>query len=434
MRAMLPVLLLTSQACMGPWPGVAVQTVREPLREDTTWTSDVVWNLQGVIYIEGDTRLTIEPGTTILGDNGSALVVTRDAQLDARGTADTPIRFTSSQPEGERDRGDWGGVVLLGNAPVNVPDAIIEGVPDGETRGFYGGNDELDSCGILEYVEIHFAGFESFLDNELNGLTLGGCGRGTILRNIHVHMTLDDGIEFFGGTADIKNALITRAGDDGLDWDIGWRGRAQFIGIMMDGEDGDNGIEADNWEDDNDALPRSAPTIYNMTLVGGNNAEVAQRAIKLRRGTAAILRNLLVTGFTSELLDLDGDATIANLDEMAEDPLDVSHVVAWNIGDGGSAFFSPETGEDDDDGGFDEAAWFAETDRAARLGVDGLLPPEVYDLTAPDLVPQAAGPADDDPASPPQGEFWDEAADYLGAVRPGTTTPWYGGWVTFPED
>lgn len=132
---------------------------------------------------------------------------------------------------------------MLGSAPVNRADAQIEGVPHGDTRGAFGGSDAGSSCGIMEYTRIEFAGFEVYANNELNGLTLGGCGDGTIVRHVQVHRALDDGIEVFGGTVDLQNIVITGAGDDSLDWDMGWRGRVQFLAIQQHADTGDNAFE-----------------------------------------------------------------------------------------------------------------------------------------------------------------------------------------------
>ncbi|HAJ43650.1 MAG TPA: hypothetical protein DCM00_13520, partial [Alcanivorax sp.] len=196
----------------------------------------------------------------------SALVITRGASLHAAGNADMPIVFTSGQPQGTRAPGDWGGVVLLGSAPVNQADAHIEGVPANDTRGSFGGDDADGSCGVLEYARIEFAGFEVYANNELNGLTMGGCGSGTIIRHVQVHRSLDDGVEMFGGTADLRHVLITGAGDDSLDWDWGWRGRVQFLIAQQHPNSGDNAFEADNNGNQHDAEPMSEPVMYNVTL------------------------------------------------------------------------------------------------------------------------------------------------------------------------
>ncbi|MCB9763759.1 MAG: hypothetical protein H6739_28580 [Alphaproteobacteria bacterium] len=446
---MLPLLLLAG--CMLPWDpawnttdaddsapaddsadtGPSIIEVSGSIVGDTTWTPDNIYVLQELVFVEGSTLLTIEPGTTVQGVSGSALVVTREASLLARGHADAPIVFTSDQPEGSRAPGDWGGVVLLGDAPVNQLPAQIEGVPASDSRGAYGGSDANGTCGTLEYVRIEFAGFEVFANNDLNGLTLGGCGASTIVRYVQVHRGFDDGVELFGGTADLRNILITQAGDDSIDWDQGWTGRAQFVIAQQAPDDGDHGIEADNNEDGVDLEPRSAPTLYNLTILGSGNPDIAQRGILLRLGTAGTLRNVIVAGSTTELLDIRDEATVAQIDGGA---LTIDNLIAFDIGASGADFFRPETGADDDDGGFDEEGWLTSVDLNIRLGTDPGLPPAAFDLAAPDFVPAVNGAAATGAASPPEGEFWDQAATYIGAVRPGTATPWYAGWTAFPED
>lgn len=212
--------------------------------------------------------LTIEAGAVVLGDNGSALIVTRGVQLITNGTAEQPVVFTSSLPEGERRAGDLGGVVLLSNAPTNIGEGNIEGLQPTDTRGRFGGDDETHKRGSLLYTRIEFAGFELSTDNELNGLTLGSCGSETTLDYIQVHQGKDDGIEFFGGLARASHLVLTSIQDDSIDWDQGFTGTLQYVVVQQNSSDADQGIEADNNEDHNDATPRSAPTITNATFIG----------------------------------------------------------------------------------------------------------------------------------------------------------------------
>ncbi|HBL87913.1 MAG TPA: hypothetical protein DD399_14085, partial [Alcanivorax sp.] len=137
----------------------------------------------------------------------------------------------------------------------------------------------------IEYARIEFAGFEVYANNELNGLTLGGCGSGTIVRHVQVHRSLDDGVEMFGGTADLRHVLITGAGDDSLDWDWGWRGRVQFLIDQQHPNSGDNAFEADNNGNQHDAEPMSEPVMYNVTLVSPRSHTRHHRAMTLREGT-----------------------------------------------------------------------------------------------------------------------------------------------------
>lgn len=405
------------------------QRVSGSLLQSQLWEADTTYYLESLVFVEGGAQLTIEPGTRILGEPGSALVVTRDATLHARGTVNAPIVFTSAQPEGSRERGDWGGVVLLGNAPVNVDNARIEGLDAQDSRGHFGGIDTTDNCGVVEYVRIEFAGFEAFANNELNGLTLGGCGSNTIVRNVQVHKALDDGVEAFGGTVNLQNVLITGAGDDSLDWDMGWQGLVQFLIIQQHADVGDNGFEADNNGDAHNATPRSRPMIYNATLLGSGSPDQAQRGMTIRRGTGGEIRNAIIANFSLEAIDIR-DAATANLLNIGD--LVFENILIYNVLD--DQAFAAEVGDQDDDGGFDEALWFSDPARPIQINVDPLLPTSALSPTQPNFVPSAQSPARIGAATPPQGEFWDEGANYLGAIRPGVTTSWVDGWTAFPVD
>lgn len=399
------------------------------IAEDTVWRSENTYRMQGVVFVEPEVMLTIQAGTRIVGEYGSALVVTRGANLHARGRPDAPIVLTSARPEGERRRGDWGGIVMLGAAPVNTGEGHIEGVPVNDPRGDFGGNDPDGSCGLLEYVRIEFAGYELSANNELNGLTLGGCGAGTVLRYIQVHRGLDDGIEFFGGTADLRNAVITGAGDDGLDWDMGWRGRVQHLVIQQYQEDGDNAIEADSLKSNHEAEPRSAPTLYNVTLVGSRNLGAGQRAMTLRRGTAGTFRNFIIAGFPLELLDVRDQATVRQA-ELAR--LSFNGGLIHDIGDGLVPMINAEDVNEDDDSGFNERSLFTDRERISMDAGSMALSMKAFEQRSPRFHPNTV-PAVVDLAVPiPRGEFWDEGATYLGAIRPGGEATWLDGWTDYP--
>ena len=399
------------------------------ITESTTWRSGRTYVLDDMVYVTDGATLTIERGARVLGESGSALVITRSANIQAHGTRTEPIVFTSSRPPGERARGDWGGLVLLGDSPVNDADPHVEGIPGGDPRGDFGGADAAGSCGVLKYSRIEFAGHEIAANIELNGLTLGGCGNATVVRHVQVHMGLDDGIEIFGGSVNLDHIVLTREKDDSLDWDRGWRGNAQFVVIQQEADAGDNGFEADNNVADHDAQPRSEPTIANVTMVGSRSKGASQRAMTLRRGTAGDLRNIIVTGFPAELVDLRDRGTAAM---VAAGRLRFSGVIADRIGPGGDRYEEPENGERDDDGGFDEAGFLRSS--AVRLGTDPGLPEAAFDLRAPRFVPAAGSPAAHGAAELPQGEFWDEGARYIGALEPGATSSWLDGWTAFPAD
>jgi hypothetical protein len=419
----------TTGGAGGPTCAEGRRCVTEEITADTTWTADQPVELADLVFVTHNATLTIEAGTQILGDAGSALIITRGARLDAQGTAATPIVFTSSKTVGERQRGFWGGVVLLGSAPVNVGTGQIEGIDASDTRGAYGGTDSSSNCGTLRYVRVEFAGYTLGADNELNGLTVGGCGSGTTLDYIQIHMGEDDGIEFFGGNADLRHAVISRPADDGLDWDEGFSGRVQFLVVQQEAAVGDNGFEADNLETNNDATPRSQPTIYNATLIGGNDTAAAQRAMTLRRGTAGEIWDILMTGFGEGSIDIRDTATVNQIDQGN---LSLGALLFFHMGPDGSTYFPAETGDGDDDGGFDESAYFHDSNRDARFDQDPKLG-ACFNLDTPNFIPAADSPAADGVVPISDGWF-DTTADYIGAFQPGATSTWMDGWTSFPEN
>jgi hypothetical protein len=400
--------------------------VRGALAGEQRWSVGRDYVLDGIVTVPSGARLTIESGVRVTGRPGSALVVTRGGFLHAKGTATQPIVFTSAQPTGKRQPGDWGGLVLLGAAPINTGASVIEGFASGDPRGAYGGNSPEHPCGVLEYARVEFAGFEALADNELNGLTLGGCGSDTIIRSVQVHRALDDGVEVFGGTVNLSRILITQAGDDALDWDQGWVGNLQFL-ITQQTETGDNAFEGDSSVERPDAPPVSSPTIFNATLIGADTG--AQRAMTLRSGTGGLFGNILARGFAVEFADIQGTATPA---AIRDGRLRFETVLMDQIGGRNAAPFIAESGDQDNDGGFDEANFFLRqietltTDPALRL------PVRSQNATNPDFVP--SGRAEISAARLPAGEFWEESATFPGAIRPGESTPWYAGWTEFPRD
>jgi len=394
---------------------------------DMTWYAGTTYILSGPVFVEGDSVLTIEPGTQIKGGFGSGLIITKSAKINARGSKDAPIVFTSAKPEGERDRGDWGGLVLLGNAKVNQGISSIEGVAKHDVRGQFGGVNDRDSCGVLEHVRIEFAGLEVFKDNELNGLTMGGCGSETVVNHVQVHRAYDDGIEMFGGNADLKNIVITGARDDSLDWDMGWSGRVQFMIVQQYDDAGDNGFEADNWKDDHNAKPISNPTMYNVTMIGAKNPKKPQRAMNLRRGTAGSFHNFIIMGHTNEFLDIRDRAT-ANLARNGQ--IQFSHSFVYGVGHDGNVF----SDEKDDDNGFVEEA-FIRAQESMLFGINPLLfSPQGKGL--PNAVPRANSPVKNGLlVSFPEDSFWDGTVDYAGAIEPGTkSNTWLSGWTAYPEN
>ncbi len=292
-----------------------------PIAKDLTLTADKKWLLKGGVLIGDDktkTVLTIEAGTTVYGETSTKafVAIRRHSQIMAVGTRDKPIVFTSSQPVGDRARGDWGGVVINGNATINGCDAAksaagCEAEGEGGT-GKYGGADDKDNSGVIKYVRVEFAGHPITEDNELNGIALQGVGSGTTIEHLQIHMAADDGIEFFGGTASFKYVLTTGVSDDNLDWTDGWRGKGQFFVAQQYEDAGDNGIEADNNGDANDATPRSNPMLENLTLIGVETSSKSDMGLLLREGTGASITNAVVIGWNDACLDIDHKATYDN--------------------------------------------------------------------------------------------------------------------------
>jgi hypothetical protein len=413
----------TDQAAPVNVPGIdkPVIVVTNEVTGTETWTNNFYYVLRGAVFVREGATLNIQAGTTIIGEAGSTgtLIVLRGGRLNAIGTREQPIVFTSDQPVGARARGDWGGLIINGRAPINV--AGGEGVGEADT-GVYGGDDPNDNSGSLRYVRVEFAGTEFSPDNELNGIAFQGVGRGGSYEFLQVHMNRDDAFEWFGGTADIKYAIASNAGDDSIDWTFGWSGRAQFIAVHQRGDDADNGIEADNNEFNNSLLPRSNPQIYNMTMCGDfdrNEGGESARAILFRRGTAVTFRNFLITGFKTTGIQLDGATTI---EQVNNGTTQIGAGVVW----GGMttplhSTVTPFTGN----GRFPNV----------RVNVDAGLSANCFNHASPDFQPTSiaslAG-GQSAPIQPPHDGFF-EAVTFLGAVPPAPADDWTRGWTSYPQ-
>ena len=230
------------------------------------------FTLKGYVYVNNGAVLTIEPGTIIKSDvsQKGALIVERGSKLIADGTASDPIVFTSGKPSGEQAPGDWGGIILLGNAPTNRPISPAPIIEGGVNRP-YGGTDASDNSGTLRYVRIEFSGIAAEPGSEINGLTLGGVGSGTTLENIQVSFGADDAYEFFGGTVNAKNLVAFGTYDDDFDFDFGYNGKIQFAVSLRDKPsdvDQANGIECDNDGTGSAAEPFTRPQLSNFTFIG----------------------------------------------------------------------------------------------------------------------------------------------------------------------
>jgi hypothetical protein len=282
----------------------------------TTLTSDKVWTLKGYVYVTDGAKLIIQPGTTIVSDlsEKGALCIERGAQIIAEGTPTKPIVFTSGRPAGERTPGDWGGIVILGRAKTNrTSEPIIEG---GIGRPF-GGTNDLDNSGVLKYVRIEYAGIAAMPNSEINALTLGGVGSGTIIDNVQTIYANDDAFEFFGGTVNAKNLYAFATADDDFDFDFGYTGTitngvAKRDPQFVDNGDAGNGIECDNDGTGSPATPYTHPKLFNMILIGPNNAASLSNhnlGLRFRRATQFTMKNSVIWGWMKGGLSLESNET-----------------------------------------------------------------------------------------------------------------------------
>jgi hypothetical protein len=267
-------------------------TLSGTYNETITLTADKVWTLKGYVYITNGSQLRIQPGTKIVSDvaEKGALCIERGAQIIAEGTAQNPIVFTSGKPDGEKAPGDWGGIVILGIAPTNrATTPTIEG---GIGRP-YGGDLPNDNSGVLKYVRIEYAGIAAMPNSEINALTLGGVGSGTIIENVQTIYANDDAFEFFGGTVNAKNLYAFATADDDFDFDFGYTGTitngvAKRDPQFVDNGDAGNGIECDNDGTGSTATPYTHPKLFNMILVGPNVSNALANhnlGLRFRRAT-----------------------------------------------------------------------------------------------------------------------------------------------------
>jgi len=291
--------------CLAGAANAAEILVTSNIATSTTWTANNTYNLQQQIYVLPGATLTIEPGTIIASDTGigGSLAVCRGAQIIADGTQSAPIIFTSKADVATWSSGnpqtgtwraaanEWGNLTIMGSAYIseniiaaNTPapnaanfapmEGLVEAFP-GDTNVRYGGGNDDDDSGSLRYCSFRYGGKVIGLNNELNGLSLGGIGRGTEIDHVEIMNNVDDGIEIWGGTVNLKYFSIWNIGDDSLDIDQGWRGKAQF-GLIVQGYSvvaaqgsgiGDNAIEMDGAEQ-SDYQPVTTGTLYNLTVIG----------------------------------------------------------------------------------------------------------------------------------------------------------------------
>lgn len=394
--------------------------------------------LRGFVNVNSPAVLTIQAGTIIYGEKSSkgTLIINRGAKLIADGTPSNPIVFTSQQPIGQRGPGDWGGVIIAGNATINVPGgtAVIEG----GTGTVYGGGatpNDNDNSGILRYVRIEFPGIAFLPDNEINGLTLAGVGRATIIEHIQVNYSGDDSYEFFGGNVNAKYLVACNGVDDDFDTDFGYRGKIQFAFVSRNPNiadiSGSNGFESDNDGTGTFNSPRTQPWFSNMTIVGPMKDTSAvvhpnyKRGAHLRRSTQTSIYNSIVMGFPIGLL-IDG-ANSAN--SAAGDTLQIKNSIWAGLRVGNGIITNVS--------GFNINSWFNEPASGNRTFVQpsgvGLVDP--FNLKNPNPLPNTASPAVSGASfsNPRLQDPFFTVTTYIGAFSP-IAARWDSGWTNYNPD
>ncbi len=284
--------------------------------ENITLTSDVTYLLSGGVHFESGTILTIQPGTIIESDPTITaapycyLMIEKGATINAQGTTNAPIVFTSGVAT--PSPGDWGGLIINGNAPVNLGVDV-----DSEIAGYpYGGTNATDNSGIIKYVVVEYGGAKIDPDTEHNGFTFNGVGNGTTVEYIEAINGTDDGIEMFGGTVNLKYVVSWSNTDDGFDWTYGWRGNVQHM-VIKTGNFGDRGIEGDNNSGNYAAEPFSEPILSNVTIISSgtqNEDSKDPQGIEMRRGTKGKYYNMIITGFLGSSVRVSDEQTHNNVE------------------------------------------------------------------------------------------------------------------------
>ncbi len=412
--------------------GKSICSLTGTITSNTRLNSNFVYQLEGAVFVGEDVGgdaaapdaaattaiLTIDAGTTIFGASGEDyLVISRGSQIRSNGTASAPVNMTSRDEvfgtaDLATDRALWGGLIINGRAPINdcIDATAIGGTADCEksgegSSGLFGGNSATDNSGNLFYTRVSFAGNLINDEDELNGIAFQGVGNGTQVDFIQVHNNADDGVEFFGGTVNVKHVVLTGNGDDSMDWTDGWTGKAQFVIVDQSDDAGDRGIEGDNRSSNNTLLPRSNPTVSNFTFVGGASGDTG---MVIRAGTAGSFLNGLITGFQDAGVDIDSDETAVQA--TAGNVTFDSMLVVGN---------AENLETDDDNGDAATVAAFAAGANNVTTGTTSVSD-EQYVPGATDTTTTATDPSTIDP-------FFD-AATYVGAVEDADDT-WYEGWT-----
>jgi len=399
-----PLFTASCEVTVVPSAGQSI-TVSGDITSDTKWYAQARYFLSGFVYVKNNATLTIEPGTIIKGvsNTKATLIIERGSKIIAAGTESHPIIFTSDKPAGERATGDWGGIVIAGRAKTNKhDDGEGVGIAEGGIGTRYGGNDDNDNSGVLQFVRIEFPGIPltSTANSEINGLTLYSVGRATTIDHIQVSYSGDDSYEWFGGTVNAKYIVAYAGLDDAFDTDNGFSGKIQFGLILQDplksDQSGSNAFESDNDADGSLLTPVTSPVFSNITAFGPLAVTATlpaetkhEKALHLRRGTMTSIYNSVFAGFPQGL-SIDGQKgnspTRADLNELQIENTILAGMTAKYVEKTGTVSVPYTVAQ--------HQAYFTAT---ARNNNDGMSLAEIIgngfiSLTSPNILPQAGSP------------------------------------------
>ncbi len=412
-----------------------VINVSGDITTDTKWYAAGKYMLNGFVYVKNNATLTIEAGTIIKGVSGTkgTLIIERGSKIMAQGTATAPIVFTSDKPKGQRTYGDWGGLVICGNALTNKHDDGVtgQGKAEGGIGSLYGGTNSADNSGILQYVRIEFPGIPltSTSNSEINGLTLYAVGSATTIDHIQVSYSGDDSFEWFGGSVNCKYLVAHRGWDDDWDTDNGYTGKVQFFVSLRDPAVADqsqsNGFESDNDADGSTLTPVTMPLFVNGTVLGPLATSTTtihalyRHSMQLRRGTRTSIYNTVLAGWPKGLF-IDG----AKGDSPAQataNVLQIEKSVMSGMTENYVLTSLPGT-----------EAWYLDALRGNEIKAtnDLLMLTDPFNLTAPKFLPAAGSPLLTGASftnTRLTDAFFTQVA-YRGAFG---TTDWTSGWCNF---
>jgi hypothetical protein len=380
--------------------------------------------LKGYTYFASGSTLTIPAGTTIKSDvtDKGAIIIERGAKIIAEGTASSPIIFTSGKAVGQRNPGDWGGIILLGKAITN---RSTEPTIEGGVGRSYGGTDNADNSGVMKFVRIEFSGIAAQPGSEINGLTLGAVGSGTVIENIQITYGNDDGFEFFGGKVNAKNLVSYGTADDDFDFDFGYTGNIQFAVSLRDPDfvdsgDAGNGIEADNDGSGSSATPNTKPVLSNFTFVGPGITTLGfhNYGNRWRRAVQFVLNNSVMLNWAKGGFSLESDPTATAYNTgVSEFKNNIVHALVDSYRSGSTVITAAQMKtKAESEGGLSAAT-------AADVKLNSL------NLRAPNLLPAVGSPALTGAAfstSLPTSFF--TPTTYRGAFG---TSNWMAGWTKF---